>query len=116
MSWVNICDIVWPIGAIYSSSESTPPSELFGGTWEQLKNNRFLRGSTAWSTGGSAYISESQLPSLYGAWAPGSVPGGHAAYASGIVRGSGDFTSKTGATNISSGCAAYGYSIEFGGG
>ena len=30
MAWVNICDIVYPVGAYYISHDSTPPGELFG--------------------------------------------------------------------------------------
>lgn len=48
---------VYPIGAIYMSVDPTSPSELFGGTWESLKD-RFLLGAgdtySAGTTGGSA--------------------------------------------------------------
>ncbi len=37
----NILDNVYPIGSIYMSVNSTNPSLLFGGTWEQIKD-RFL--------------------------------------------------------------------------
>ena len=47
----------YPIGAIYLSASSTSPAELFGGTWERLKD-RFLLAAgdsyTAGSTGGEA--------------------------------------------------------------
>ena len=46
---------VYPVGAIYMSAEETSPAELFGGTWERLKD-RFLLGAgdayTAGATGG----------------------------------------------------------------
>ena len=45
----------FPIGAIYLSASPTSPEDLFGGTWEQLKD-RFLLGAgdtyTAGNTGG----------------------------------------------------------------
>ena len=48
---------IYPIGSIYISANSTSPAELFGGTWEQIKD-RFLlaAGNTyaAGSTGGEA--------------------------------------------------------------
>lgn len=48
---------VYPIGSIYMSVNSTDPSTLFGGSWEQIQD-RFLLASgvshSAGSTGGSA--------------------------------------------------------------
>lgn len=48
---------VYPVGSIYMSVNSTDPSELFGGWWEQLKD-RFLLGAgatyAAGETGGEA--------------------------------------------------------------
>ena len=56
-SILKIADIVYPIGSIYMSVNSTNPTSLFGGTWEQLKD-RFLLGAgdtyAAGATGGSA--------------------------------------------------------------
>lgn len=50
-------DIAYPVGSIYLSVNDTSPAELFGGTWEQLKD-RFLLGAgdtyAAGSTGGEA--------------------------------------------------------------
>lgn len=36
--------VPYPVGAIYLSMDSTDPSKLFGGTWEQIKG-RFLLGT-----------------------------------------------------------------------
>lgn len=36
-------DKIYPIGSIYISANSTNPHDLFGGTWEQLRD-RFLLG------------------------------------------------------------------------
>ena len=58
---------VYPVGAIYISRNVTSPAELFGGTWEQIKD-RFLLGAgdtySAWSTGGSAThtLTENEMP------------------------------------------------------
>lgn len=50
-------NLIYPVGSIYMSTNSTDPSLLFGGTWEQLEN-KFLLGAgstyTAGDTGGSA--------------------------------------------------------------
>lgn len=45
-------DMVYPIGSIYLSVNSTNPSELFGGTWEQIKGYYLYAGETL-GTGGS---------------------------------------------------------------
>ena len=51
----GIVNLIYPVGSIYMSVNSTSPATLFGGTWEQLEN-RFLLGAgssyTAGSTGG----------------------------------------------------------------
>ena len=53
----TIFDDIYPVGSIYMSVNNTNPSNLFGGTWTQLKD-RFLLGAgstyTNGSTGGSA--------------------------------------------------------------
>lgn len=40
----TICNLIYPVGSIYMSVNSTDPTTLFGGTWEQLKD-RFLLGA-----------------------------------------------------------------------
>ena len=56
-SSTNYLNSVYPIGAIYISANSTSPSSLFGGEWEQIKD-RFLLSSgdtyTNGATGGES--------------------------------------------------------------
>jgi len=67
-------DLVYPIGSIYMSVNSTNPATLFGGTWEQIEDT-FLLGSgenyNAGDTGGSA-THQHKLPflvdSTFGNW------------------------------------------------
>lgn len=53
----GVVDLIYPVGSIYMSVNSTSPSSLFGGTWVQLKD-RFLLGAgdtyTNGDTGGEA--------------------------------------------------------------
>jgi len=53
----NIVNVIYPIGSIYMSINSTSPETLFGGTWEQIKDTFLLSaGDTyeAGATGGEA--------------------------------------------------------------
>ena len=48
---------MYPIGSIYRSVKSTDPSELFGGTWELLKDVFLMAAGDSYpagSTGGEA--------------------------------------------------------------
>ena len=53
----DLIDVIYPVGSIYMSVNSTSPQTLFGGTWEKIED-KFLLGSGATyangSTGGSA--------------------------------------------------------------
>lgn len=64
----TIFDMIYPVGSIYMSINSTSPSNLFGGTWEQIKE-RFLLGASetyiVGSTGGEAThtLTVNEMPS-----------------------------------------------------
>ena len=63
----NIFDLIYPVGSIYMSVNSTSPEVLFGGTWEQIQG-RFLLGMSssypAGSQGGEAThtLTTSEIP------------------------------------------------------
>lgn len=56
-SQIDVLKKLYAVGSIYMSTNSTSPAELFGGTWERIKD-KFLLGSgdsySAGTTGGSA--------------------------------------------------------------
>lgn len=58
-SQIDVLKKLYAVGSIYMSVNSTSPAELFGGTWERIKD-RFLLGSgdsySAGATGGSASV------------------------------------------------------------
>lgn len=62
-----LLDYLHPVGSVYQSTDSTSPAELFGGTWEQIKD-RFLLAAgdshAAGSTGGEAThtLTKAELP------------------------------------------------------
>lgn len=49
--WDSICP--FPVGAYYISNTSTSPASIFGGTWSQITDGRFMRPATNTSVGGS---------------------------------------------------------------
>lgn len=64
---VNV-DSIYPVGSIYMSVNSTDPSTLFGGTWEQIKDTFLLSAGDAYaagSTGGEAThtLTTDEIPS-----------------------------------------------------
>ena len=44
VTWASVFDMVYPIGSIYISTNSTNPSLLFGGTWVRFAKGRTLVG------------------------------------------------------------------------
>ena len=59
---------MYPIGSIYQSTDPTDPSELFGGTWQMLKDVFLMAAGdkyAAGSTGGEAehVLTEREMPS-----------------------------------------------------
>lgn len=44
-NFVNLMDIIYPIGSVYISFNSTSPAASVGGTWELL-DNVFLYGTS----------------------------------------------------------------------
>lgn len=63
-NFVNLLDVIYPVGSIYQSMSATSPSSTIGGTWTQLKT--FLYGSTtANQTGGEAThtLTVNEMPS-----------------------------------------------------
>lgn len=63
----ELIDLIYPVGSIYMSVNSTSPATLFGGTWSQLQD-RFLLGAgsayTNGNTGGATTVTltTSQIP------------------------------------------------------
>lgn len=55
MAFVNLGQVVWPVGAIYMSSSSVSSASLFGGTWKKIDDDRFwLPSNTSLAYGGES--------------------------------------------------------------
>lgn len=52
-SWVNLLDIVYPIGSVYISNSSTSPSSTIGGSWTQV-TGKFIRGNNSNGSGNAS--------------------------------------------------------------
>lgn len=49
----NILDLIYPIGSIYMSVNNVSPAVLFGGTWEQLKDQFLIGAGNKYDLGAS---------------------------------------------------------------
>ena len=52
MSYVNLGQVMYPVGSIFMSSHSVSPANIFGGTWSALTDQKFLLPSDAWDAVG----------------------------------------------------------------
>jgi hypothetical protein len=64
----ELINIIYPVGSIYMSVNSTSPQTLFGGTWTQLKDRFLLGAGSTYSngaTGGAAThkLTTNEMPS-----------------------------------------------------
>lgn len=64
MSWVNLLDIVYPIGAVYFSRNSASPASIVGGSWTQIQGAVLgaVGESISNGYGGDKTISVDQMP------------------------------------------------------
>lgn len=52
-SFISMTDLIYPVGSVYFSSNSTSPGSRFGGSWTSLADDRFLRICNWFGTGGN---------------------------------------------------------------
>lgn len=52
-SWINLLDIIYPIGSVYISNSSTSPSSTIGGSWTQV-TGKFIRGNNSNGSGNAS--------------------------------------------------------------
>lgn len=73
MSFVNLLNILYPVGSIYITTNSTSPSQLIGGSWNKVED-KFLLGSgvdfALGATGGEQEhsLTYEEMPSYFYVW------------------------------------------------
>lgn len=70
MRGATLDKVLYPVGSIYMSVDSTNPSELFGGVWEQISGRFLYCTNTSKTTGGdtatgSHTLTLNEIPSHY---------------------------------------------------
>lgn len=67
MAYMNLLEVVYPVGSIYMSILDTSPATLIGGSWSKLTNAFLATSGTimgeAGTTSGSNFIQTENLPS-----------------------------------------------------
>ena len=65
-SWISLLDVIYPVGSVYFSANSTSPSTLIGGSWVAIEAGATLLAAgenySATSYSGSLRISAGQVP------------------------------------------------------
>lgn len=64
-NYVNLMDIVYPVGSVFISNNSVSPAGSIGGTWTRLDSDTFICNGTPGATGGAneRKLSIANLPS-----------------------------------------------------
>lgn len=64
-NYVNLLDIVYPVGSVFISNNSVSPADSIGGTWTKLDSDTFICCGTPNTTGGtnSITLTINQMPS-----------------------------------------------------
>ena len=95
----------FPVGSIYQSTDPTSPAALFGGTWQEIAQDRALMGASRTHAAGTTV--EAGLPNITGSFVANVRNGRNAV--SGAFTAS-DRTGTTGADNSDAGI--YTYSLD----
>lgn len=78
MAYVNLGQVIYPVGAIFASTSSTSPSSMFGGTWSQITGDTCLMAGTSVGNVGSKTITINNMPAhSHRAKGPGTVNNYH---------------------------------------
>ena len=64
MAFINLLELIYPVGAIYCSTSDTSPASSVGGTWTKIEDAVLRSGDEAGYTGADTHnITISEIPS-----------------------------------------------------
>lgn len=63
MSWINILNVVYPVGSVYCSTTNISPASSIGGSWTQIQNAVLRSGDSVGYTGSDTHaITKEEMP------------------------------------------------------
>lgn len=97
-------NLVYPVGSIYMSVNSTSPATIFGGTWVQLKDQFLLAAGTKYSAGSTGGSADAIIPThTHTITASSASAGAHTHTTSGTAASGGAHTHTVSGTGASAG-------------
>lgn len=62
-NFVNLMDVIYPVGSIYITTNATSPADSIGGTWEQIENYLLAASGNVYNSAGG-YNGNDMISSL----------------------------------------------------
>lgn len=64
MAWINLLDVVYPVGSLYFSNEAISPASIVGGSWTKIEEAVIRSGNTVGYMGEDEHaITIDEMPS-----------------------------------------------------
>jgi hypothetical protein len=64
MAWINLLDVIYPIGSLYFSNKATSPASIVGGSWTKIEEAVIRSGNTVGYMGEDEHaITIDEMPS-----------------------------------------------------
>lgn len=66
-TFINLAEVIYPVGSIYESTSSVSPATIFGGTWSAISGRMLIGANSTYaikSTGGEAThtLTDDEMP------------------------------------------------------
>ena len=64
MAWINLLDVIYPIGSLYFSNKATSPASIVGGSWTKIEEAVIRSGNAVGYVGADEHaITIDEMPS-----------------------------------------------------